>query len=160
MPKGKQANGKNKPESIEATLWQSADKLRKNMDAAEYKHVVLGLIFLKYISDAFEEKHAQLVAQRTKGADPEDLDGIKPRSRLIEDQDLRVVNERLGESDPLPVPLGKFAQEMLPYGFELAGAFDPFEPFGEPGSLERTRPADKSQIFINPHIRIKRHRLR
>src|SRR5438128_12671267 len=44
------------------------------MDAAEYKHVVLGLIFLKYISDAFEEQHAQLEAQRGQGADPEDPD--------------------------------------------------------------------------------------
>lgn len=45
---------------FEQTLWQSAEKLRNNMDAAEYKHVVLGLIFLKYISDAFEELHAKL----------------------------------------------------------------------------------------------------
>ena len=49
-------------EPLEKTLWKSADKLRKNMDAAEYKHVVLGLIFLKYISDAFEELHAKLEA--------------------------------------------------------------------------------------------------
>jgi len=41
-------------EPLEKKLWKTADKLRKNMDAAEYKHVVLGLIFLKYISDAFE----------------------------------------------------------------------------------------------------------
>ena len=59
---------------FEATLWQAADKLRNNMDAAEYKHVVLGLIFLKYISDAFEELHARLVAQADAGADPEDRD--------------------------------------------------------------------------------------
>ena len=39
------------------------------MDAAEYKHVVLGLIFLKYISDAFEELHARLVAEKAQGAD-------------------------------------------------------------------------------------------
>jgi len=45
---------------FEAKLWQAADKLRNNMDAAEYKHVVLGLIFLKYISDAFEEHHRKL----------------------------------------------------------------------------------------------------
>src|SRR5260370_40931730 len=44
------------------------------MDAAEYKHVVLGLIFLKYISDAFEEQHLKLEADRAKGADPEDPD--------------------------------------------------------------------------------------
>lgn len=47
---------------FEATLWAAADKLRNNMDAAEYKHVVLGLIFLKYISDSFEELHAGLKA--------------------------------------------------------------------------------------------------
>jgi type I restriction enzyme M protein len=47
------------------------------MDAAEYKHVVLGLIFLKYISDAFEAKHAELETQRKKGADPEDPDEYK-----------------------------------------------------------------------------------
>ncbi len=59
---------------FEATLWAMADKQRGHMDAAEYKHVVLGLIFLKYISDAFEEKHTALVAEKKKGADPEDKD--------------------------------------------------------------------------------------
>ena len=48
---------------FEATLFQSADKLRNNLDAAEYKHVVLGLIFLKYISDAFEEKYNLLLTE-------------------------------------------------------------------------------------------------
>ena len=47
---------------FEATLWATADKLRGNLDAAEYKHVVLGLIFLKYISDAFEERPKSPVA--------------------------------------------------------------------------------------------------
>jgi type I restriction enzyme M protein len=60
-------------EPLEKKLWKAADKLRKNMDAAEYKHIVLGLIFLKYISDAFEELYQKLVAQqKTEGADPED----------------------------------------------------------------------------------------
>src|SRR5436853_1613620 len=58
----------------EAELWQMADALRGSMDAAEYKHVVLGLIFLKYISDAFEEQHAKLEAEKAQGADPEDPD--------------------------------------------------------------------------------------
>src|SRR3972149_908646 len=58
----------------EAQLWQMADALRGSMDAAEYKHVVLGLIFLKYISDAFEEQHAKLDAEKAQGADPEDPD--------------------------------------------------------------------------------------
>ena len=52
------------PLGFEQKLWAAADALRNNMDAAEYKHVVLGLIFLKYISDAFEAKHAELDAQR------------------------------------------------------------------------------------------------
>ena len=47
----------------EAQLWRMADTLRGSMDAAEYKHVVLGLIFLKYISDAFEERHAAVLAE-------------------------------------------------------------------------------------------------
>ncbi|MBJ6763850.1 N-6 DNA methylase [Myxococcaceae bacterium JPH2] len=59
---------------FEATLWQAADKLRNNLDAAEYKHVVLGLIFLKYVSDAFEERRTQLLAEADQGADPEDPD--------------------------------------------------------------------------------------
>ena len=60
-------------EPLEKKLWKAADKLRKNMDAAEYKHVVLGLVFLKYISDAFEEQYQKLVLlQKSEGADPED----------------------------------------------------------------------------------------
>src|ERR1700680_4322296 len=65
---------------FEAKLWAAADALRNNMDAAEYKHVVLGLIFLKYISDAFEAKHAELEAQKAQGADPEDRDEYRAAS--------------------------------------------------------------------------------
>jgi type I restriction enzyme M protein len=64
----------------EARLWQMADALRGSMDAAEYKHVVLGLIFLKYISDAFEVQHAQLEAEKAQGADPEDTRTSTARS--------------------------------------------------------------------------------
>ena len=59
-------------EPLEAKLWKAADTLRKNIDAAEYKHVVLGLVFLKYISDAFEELHEEL--KKDPYADPEDKD--------------------------------------------------------------------------------------
>ncbi|MEW6386978.1 MAG: class I SAM-dependent DNA methyltransferase [Thermodesulfobacteriota bacterium] len=59
---------------FEATLWAAADKLRGHMDAADYKHVVLGLIFLKYISDSFEEHRLKLLAEQAQGADPEDPD--------------------------------------------------------------------------------------
>jgi type I restriction enzyme M protein len=72
-PKGtakKTNNGANL--GFEQTLWQAADKLRGNMDAADYKHVVLGLIFLKYISDAFQEQYDKL--KKEPHADPEDRD--------------------------------------------------------------------------------------
>ncbi len=59
---------------FERQLWAMADGLRGHMDAAEYKHVVLGLIFLKYISDAFAERYEQLQAEAETGADPEDRD--------------------------------------------------------------------------------------
>jgi type I restriction enzyme M protein len=80
-PKAKRAAKAAQPKPLgagdlgfERTLFQAADKLRNNMDAGEYKHVVLGLVFLKYISDAFEELHARLVEQAADGADPEDRD--------------------------------------------------------------------------------------
>ncbi|HEM7578067.1 TPA: SAM-dependent DNA methyltransferase, partial [Serratia marcescens] len=65
-----------KSEPLEIILWKAADKLRKNIDAAEYKHVVLGLIFLKYISDSFESHYEKLKAGQGEfvGADPEDSD--------------------------------------------------------------------------------------
>ncbi|MBK9983870.1 MAG: SAM-dependent DNA methyltransferase [Saprospiraceae bacterium] len=63
-------------EPLEKQLWKTADKLRKNIDAAEYKHIVLGLIFLKYISDSFEELYDKLISGRGeyKGSDAEDRD--------------------------------------------------------------------------------------
>ena len=59
---------------FEQILWAAADKLRKNIDAAEYKHYVLGLIFLKYISDSFEELHKKILAKEGEHRydDPED----------------------------------------------------------------------------------------
>lgn len=69
----KTTNGANL--GFEEKLWAAADKLRGHMDASEYKHVVLGLIFLKYISDAFQEKYEELEAKRkTEYTDPEDRD--------------------------------------------------------------------------------------
>jgi type I restriction enzyme M protein len=69
-------NNNNKIEQFEKTLFKAADKLRKNMDAAEYKHIVLGLIFLKYISDSFEELYAKIKDGKGdfSGANPEDPD--------------------------------------------------------------------------------------
>jgi len=79
-PAKSKGNGSAANLGFEAKLWAASDALRNNMDAAEYKHVVLGLIFLKYISDAFEAKHAELDAQRKQGADPEDPDEYRAAS--------------------------------------------------------------------------------
>lgn len=78
MPRAKTAKAKNN-ETLEQKLWKAADKLRKNIDAAEYKHIVLGLIFLKYISDAFELLYEKLAAGEGdyEDADPEDPDEYK-----------------------------------------------------------------------------------
>lgn len=76
MASGKTASQKGKASALgfEQKLWQAADKMRGHMDPAEYKHVALGLIFLKYISDAFEEQYAKVKAEEAEGADPEDRD--------------------------------------------------------------------------------------
>ena len=72
-------DNKTQEEPLEKQLWKAADKLRKNIDAAEYKHIVLGLIFLKYISDAFEGLYQKLQKGEGDyaGADPEDRDEYK-----------------------------------------------------------------------------------
>jgi type I restriction-modification system DNA methylase subunit len=89
----------------EAQLWQMADALRGSMDAAEYKHVVLGLIFLKYISDAFEEQHAKLEAEKKQGADPEDelafYDALETNDsavKVLGDEKLRAIARELVET--------------------------------------------------------------
>ena len=86
MPKPKKsstpANASAATVGYEAELWQMADPLRGSMDAAEYEHVVLGLIFLKYISDAFEEQHATLEAERAQI-------GVAQRQRPQQRRDLR-----------------------------------------------------------------------
>ncbi len=76
---------------FEAKLWLTADKLRNNMDAAEYKHVVLGLIFLKYISDSFEAHHVKLVAGKGDyaGANPEDPDEYRAENIFWVPQEAR-----------------------------------------------------------------------
>jgi type I restriction enzyme M protein len=70
---------------FETQLWAAADTLRGNLESSEYKHVVLGLIFLKYVSDSFEERHAQLVdeAKIDAGVDPEDRDEYTSRNVLF-----------------------------------------------------------------------------
>ncbi|MEO6118635.1 MAG: class I SAM-dependent DNA methyltransferase [Methylotenera sp.] len=92
MAKEKQENNKSaKSEPLEKQLWKAADKLRKNIDAAEYKHIVLGLIFLKYISDSFEQHFAKLSEGKGDyvGADPEDKDEYAAENVFFVPQDAR-----------------------------------------------------------------------
>ena len=76
------ANQKTTSNAFEQQLFKAADKLRKNIDAAEYKHVVLGLIFLKYISESFEELYSKLASGEGEydGANPEDKDEYRAES--------------------------------------------------------------------------------
>ena len=94
----------------EAELWRMADALRGSMDAAEYKHVVLGLIFLKYISDAFEEKHASLIAEQDQGANPEDPDEYRAESIFWVPQQARW--SRLKESARQPT-IGQVVDDAM-----------------------------------------------
>lgn len=95
---------------FERALWQAADALRSNMDAAEYKHVVLGLIFLKYISDAFEEQHAKLEAERAKGADPEDPDEYRADDIFWVPKEARWSNFKAGAKQPT---IGKVIDDAM-----------------------------------------------
>ncbi len=95
---------------FERELWRAADALRNNMDAAEYKHVVLGLIFLKYISDAFEAKHAELTTQQAEGADPEDPDEYRAASIFWVPKEARWTH--LKASAPQPT-IGKLVDDAM-----------------------------------------------
>src|SRR5215208_6882433 len=72
---------------FEEKLWAAADKMRSYMDPAEYKHVVLGLIFLKYISDAFEEKREQLVLFTADPSSEVYVNEPELRDEVLEDRD-------------------------------------------------------------------------
>lgn len=84
-------NNNNKVEQLEKTLFKAADKLRKNMSAANYKDVVLGLIFLKYISDSFKEVYEKII-NKEKGfeyANPEDVDEYRAENVFFVPQSAR-----------------------------------------------------------------------
>jgi type I restriction enzyme M protein len=95
---------------FEGDLWRAADALRSNMDAAEYKHVVLGLIFLKYISDAFEEQHARLEAERPQGADPEDPDEYRAVNIFWVPKEARWSNLKANAKQPT---IGKIVDDAM-----------------------------------------------
>ena len=94
----------------EAELWQMADTLRGSMDAAEYKHVVLGLIFLKYISDAFEERHARLEGEKKQGADPEDPDEYRAENIFWVPPEARWMHLKAQAKQPT---IGQFVDDAM-----------------------------------------------
>jgi len=95
---------------FEEKLWAAADKMRGHMDAGEYKHVALGLIFLKYISDAFEAKHAELEAQKAQGADPEDPDEYRAATIFWVPKEARW--SHLKDNAPQPA-IGKIVDDAM-----------------------------------------------
>ncbi len=97
---------------FEAKLWLAADKLRNNMDAAEYKHVVLGLIFLKYISDTFTEHHNKLVAGKGDyaGANPEDADEYKAENIFWVPAESRWTHLQANAKQPI---IGKLVDDAM-----------------------------------------------
>ena len=84
----------------ETELWRMADTLRGSMDAAEYKHVVLGIIFLKYISDAFEERHVLLESEREQGADLEDPDEYRAENIFLVPSEARWIHLKAQAKQP------------------------------------------------------------
>lgn len=83
--RARKSNGANL--GFEEKLWRAADKLRSNMDAAEYKHVVLGLVFLKYISDAFKERYEQLSLWTSDASSDYYVKEPRERYEVLEDRD-------------------------------------------------------------------------
>ncbi len=148
-PKAGAANGATL--GFEAKLWAAADALRNNMDAAEYKHVVLGLIFLKYISDAFEAKHAELEAQTGAGRRPRGPRRVPRREHLLGAEggalvapegeraaaDHRQARRRRDGRDRArqPVAQGRAAQGLRPPRPRQAAA----RPAHQPGQRHRPR---------------------
>lgn len=97
-------------EPLEKQLWKTADKLRKNIDAAEYKHVVLGLIFLKYISVSFEELYQKLISEVAEGADPEDREEYKAENVFFVPADARWTHIVSKAKDP---QIGKYVDAAM-----------------------------------------------
>lgn len=104
------SNGSGANLGFERDLWRAADALRSSMDAAEYKHVVLGLIFLKYISDAFEEQYAQLEEDRAQGADPEDPDEYRAVNIFWVPKDARWSSLKANAKQPT---IGKIVDDAM-----------------------------------------------
>ncbi|MBP6103220.1 MAG: type I restriction-modification system subunit M N-terminal domain-containing protein, partial [Leptotrichiaceae bacterium] len=94
-------------QEIEKKLWEAADKMRNNMDPAEYKHVVLGLIFLKYISDRFEAQYQMI---KNDNGDVEDKDEYTAEGVFFVPEKARW--ENIKKASPLP-SIGEVIDEAM-----------------------------------------------
>jgi type I restriction enzyme M protein len=132
----------------EAQLWQMADALRGSMDAGEYKHVVLGLIFLKYISDAFEEQHARLMADPI--ADAEDPDEYRAFSIFWVPPEARWANLKAQAKQP---DIGKVVDDAMADierdNTSLKGVLP--KDYGRPG-LDKTRLGQLIDLISNIRV--------
>ncbi len=81
------ASKKQQTKTLEQRLWDAADALRGNQEPSEYKHVVLGLVFLKYISDRFEERYATIDAALSNPDSPDYIPNPDRRAKFLEDRD-------------------------------------------------------------------------
>ena len=110
----KKANANGANLGFEDKLWAAADKLRGHMDAAVYKHVVLGLIFLKYVSDAFQEKYDDLKArQDTDYTDPEDRDEYTATNVFWVPKKARWPDLQAAAKKPMETMLDEVADEVV-----------------------------------------------
>ena len=163
MPPRKRATGKSaKPaKSLEQTLWEAADKMRGNLEAAEYKHVVLGLVFLKYVSDAFEQRRRWLEAAT---ADETNTDYYVPnpakRDDIIEARDEYTAENvfwvPVEARWSVPAGSGQAARDRHPHrrrdGPHRAG-----EPFAQGRAPQDVRPSRDRQAAARRARRPDRH---
>lgn len=104
------ANGNGANLGFENKLWQAADALNGGLDASEYKHVVLGLIFLKYVSDAFDRRHQDIEKEIDCGADPEDPDEYLAKNVFWVPQEARWASIRASAKQPT---IGKHVDDAM-----------------------------------------------
>ena len=135
---------------FEAKLWLAADKLRNNMDAAEYKHVVLGLIFLKYISDTFEEQRTKLMEGEGEYAGANPLGSLIDRvHRELTDADLEIITDTYHAWREDGLPQSRGAAENKKESENLRASAPPREYSDIPGFCKS---ASTTDIAAHGHV--------
>ncbi len=137
------------PQNFEAQLFKAADKLRKNIDAAEYKNVVLGLVFLKYISDAFQELYDTL--ETDEYGDPEDRDEYRAENIFFVPEDARWTNIQARAKLP---SIGQYLDDGMEAIEKENGELRSVLPkvFGKP-NLDKTSLGELIDLISNTELR-------